>query len=156
MSAVIETPPFFLRPMGKSDLDTIMAIESTVYGFPWTRQIFADCLRVGYCCRVCEMDAHIVGYSVMSMGASEAHILNVSVKHEYQRRGLGYNLLQHMLSIALKHNVHTVFLEVRPSNTAALALYDKLGFNQIGIRRDYYPSLKGREDAVILALTLQT
>ena len=91
----------------------------------------------------------------MSTGASEAHILNLCIGQNFRRRGLGQELLSHMLGLAKQKDVSTVFLEVRPSNEIAIALYDKMGFNQIGIRHDYYPAKVGREDAVILAKSLE-
>ena len=141
--------------MTEFDLDDVMSIEARIYDFPWTRQIFYDCLRVGYVSHVCELDNKLAGYCVMSTGASEAHILNLSIAQDYRRRGLGQRLLGHMLDTAKLHNVGTVFLEVRPSNDGAIALYDKMGFNQIGTRRDYYPAKVGREDAIILAISLE-
>jgi len=155
MSAVLKIPPFFLRPMVKQDMDDVMAIELNSYPYPWTTQIFMDCLRVGYQCQVCEIHGNIVAYSVMSFGAAEAHVLNVCVGDQWRDKGLGRQLLLHMLTVAEQKNVETVFLEVRPSNTVALRLYDNLGFNQIGTRKDYYPAKKGREDAYILAKSLQ-
>ena len=154
MSAVIQSPPYFLRPMSNDDLDDIMLIENAIYDFPWTKQIFKDCLRVGYFCHVVEVSGEIAGYCIMSTGASEAHILNLCISTHHRRYGLGQKLLSHMLVLAKHKNVSTVFLEVRPTNEAALALYDKVGFNQIGIRNDYYPAKVGREDAVILAKSL--
>ena len=132
-----------------------MSIETRIYNFPWTRQIFHDCLRVGYISHVCELDNELAGYCIMSTGASEAHILNLCIAQDYRRRGLGQRLLEHMLDAAKLSNVGTVFLEVRPSNDGAIALYDKMGFNQIGTRRDYYPAKVGREDAIILAISLE-
>ena len=155
MSAVIQSPPYFLRPMSHEDLDAIMSIETVIYDFPWTPQIFVDCLRVGYLCQVVEVDGEIAGYCIMSIGASEAHVLNLCIAENYRRIGLGQKLLSHMLVMAKHKNVGTVFLEVRPSNEAALRLYDKLGFNQIGVRGDYYPAKLGREDAIILAKSLE-
>jgi len=155
MSAVLESPPVYLRPMVEVDLDAIMALETKNYDFPWTRQIFADCLRVGYLCHVCELDDELAGYCIMSTGASEAHVLNLCIAKANRGKGLGRRLLTHMLELARQRQVGTVFLEVRPSNTAALALYDKMGFNQIGTRLDYYPAKVGREDAVILAKSLE-
>ena len=90
----------------------------------------------------------------MSVGAGEAHILNVCVHPEYRSRGLGSRLLQRLLTLARKHGADTAFLEVRISNRAALGLYQKLGFNEIGLRRGYYPLEDGKEDAVLLALSL--
>ena len=155
MSAVIESPPVFIRPMSESDLDDVMSIETRIYEFPWTRQIFNDCLRVGYVSHVCELNNELAGYCIMSTGASEAHILNLCISDNYRRRGIGQRLLEHMLDIAKHRNVGTVFLEVRPSNVGAIALYDNVGFNQIGTRRDYYPAKVGREDAIILAKSLE-
>ena len=155
MSAVLESPPVFLRPMAEEDLDNIMSLETKNYDFPWTRQIFADCLRVGYLCHVCELENELAGYCIMSTGASEAHVLNICITNGCRGRGLGKRLLAHMLELAKQRRVGTVFLEVRPSNAAALALYDKMGFNQIGTRLDYYPAKVGREDAIILAKSLE-
>jgi len=154
MSAVLKIPPFSLRPMVKHDIDHVMAIELKSYPFPWTVQIFTDCLRVGYYCQVCEIHDDIVAYSVMSTGAAEAHILNICVDDQWRGKGVGQQLLLYMLTLARQKQVETVFLEVRPSNTVAMRLYDALGFNQIGTRKDYYPAKKGREDAFILAKSL--
>lgn len=155
MSAVIQSPPVFIRPMSEADLDDVMSIETQIYDFPWTRNIFKDCLRVGYISHVCELNNELAGYCIMSTGASEAHILNLCISENHRRRGIGQRLLEHMLDIAKDRNVGTVFLEVRPSNAGAIALYDNVGFNQIGTRRDYYPAKVGREDAIILAKSLE-
>lgn len=155
MSAVVQSPVTNIRPMTTDDIDVVMAIESSVYEYPWTRRIMADCLRVGYHCRIGEIDGVLASYCIMSTGAGEAHILNLCVADEYQRRGMGYLLLTNVLDEAKAMNIENIFLEVRPSNTAAIALYDRLGFNQIGHRKDYYPTRTGREDAVILAKNIE-
>jgi len=154
MSAVVQTPELNVRGMTRSDLDDVMRIECAIYAYPWTRRIFADCLQVGYHCFVGEVDGAFAGYGIMSTGAGEAHILNICVASEAQGQGLGRQLMEAMLEEAIAQDVATVFLEVRPSNQRALMLYDRLGFNEIGTRKDYYPASKGREDAVILALNL--
>jgi ribosomal-protein-alanine N-acetyltransferase len=144
-----------LRPLAVSDLDAVMDIERRAYGFPWTEGIFRDCMRVGYCCWCYEVDGVIHGYGVMSVAAGESHILNLSVNPDVQRRGIGTKLMKHFLQLACRHNADSVLLEVRPSNTAAIKLYQKLGFNEIGMRRNYYPADGGqREDALLLALSL--
>lgn len=155
MSAVVQTPDLNIRPMTKEDLDTVMAIELSVYEYPWTKRIMADCLRVGYRCLVGEVDGTLAGYCIMSTGAGEAHILNLCVANEFQRRGLGKFLLTTMLDRAKDLDIENVFLEVRPTNYSAITLYEQLGFNEIGTRKDYYPAKNGREDAVILALNLK-
>lgn len=154
MSAVVQFPPFNVRTMMADDLDEVMRIELAEYPYPWTRKIFADCLRVGYHCFVGEVDGLFAGYGVMSTGVGEAHILNVCVSRDFQRRGLGHILLETMLTMAAELKVETVFLEVRPSNEGAQKLYQQFGFNEIAIRKNYYPTGKGREDALILALEL--
>jgi ribosomal-protein-alanine N-acetyltransferase len=154
MSAVVQTPELWVRPMQDSDLDDVMRVELSVYGFPWTRRIFEDCLRVGYHCHVGEVAGDFAGYGIMSTGANEAHILNLCVSPHYQRHGLGRKLMSVLLAEAHQRDVRDVFLEVRPSNTAALALYEQMGFNQVGARKNYYPTQQGREDAVILAASL--
>lgn len=154
MSAVVQTPELNIRPMTRDDIDTVMDIELSVYAYPWTKRIMTDCLRVGYNCLVGEMDGTLAGYCIMSSGAGEAHILNVCVASEFQRRGLGRLLLTTMLDKAKTLNVENIFLEVRPSNFPAITLYEHLGFNEVGTRKDYYPANNGREDAVILALNL--
>ena len=90
----------------------------------------------------------------MSVAASEANILNLSVHPEMQGHGLGRKLLERMLTIACQQNADSAFLEMRASNRAASALYDAMGFNEIGLRRNYYPAKDGREDAILYAKTL--
>jgi len=143
-----------IRPLVGADLDAVMHIEQRAYAFPWTLGIFGDCLRVGYCCWCYEIDGRILAYGVMSVAVGESHILNLTVDPGSQRQGIGARLMKHFLQLARRHNADIVMLEVRPSNTAAIRLYEKLGFNEIGVRRDYYPAQHGREDALVLALSL--
>jgi len=154
MSAVL-TPRCGLRLMNEDDLDSVVKIELASYPFPWTRGIFRDCLHVGYTCRVYEIDNEILAYAVMSIGAGEAHILTLVVREDYRNGGLGNMFMQYMLNIAKKHRVTIMLLEVRPSNSGAILLYRKLGFNEVGVRPNYYPAENGREDAVIMALQLE-
>jgi ribosomal-protein-alanine N-acetyltransferase len=139
--------------MQEDDLETIMGIEQDTYRFPWTRGIFRDCLHVGYSCWVYESEAGIEAYGVMSLGAGEAHILTIVVYAFSRGKGLGKMMMQHLLHLAKSRKVHTVLLEVRPSNKVAIRLYHNLGFNEVGIRPNYYPADQGREDALIMALT---
>lgn len=156
MSAVIERGRDGVRLMNQDDLDAIMGIEVRAYSFPWTRGIFRDCLHVGYCCRVYEIDSEVRGYCVMSVGAGEAHILNLCVHPEYQKRGIGRAMLLHLVDLARTHRADDLLLEVRPSNIAAMKLYFAEGFDQVGIRHAYYPAEEGsREDAVIMARSLK-
>ncbi len=140
--------------MQEADLADVIEIERRSYPYPWTRIIFSDCLRAGYSCWVCERQGIIEGYGVISVAAGESHLLNLCVRPEALQQGIGRNLLKHFISVARRHGAEVVFLEVRPSNRAALALYGKNGFNELGVRKDYYPAEGGREDALILARVL--
>jgi ribosomal-protein-alanine N-acetyltransferase len=140
--------------MVEDDLPGIMRTEQAAYQFPWTDTIFRDCLRVGYCCWIVECDDEIIAHGVMSVAAGESHILNLCVHPDSQNTGLGKDLLNHLMEISRQHGAEMVFLEVRPSNEAAIRLYMGAGFDEIGIRNNYYPSESGREDALIMARNL--
>lgn len=142
------------RPMTEEDLDAIMRIEPHIYSHPWTRGNFLDSLRSGYSSWVLLAGADIIGYSLMMMVLDEAHLLNLSIAQTYQKRGLGRLLLEHMIVVAKRHGAANMFLEVRPSNISAIALYENIGFNEMALRRGYYPAQHGREDAVLMGLVL--
>lgn len=142
------------RPMLISDIDSIMSIETTIYSHPWTKGIFADCIKIGYLCFIAERDQQIYGYGAMSTGAGECHILNISVPKHLQGKGIGKQLLQHMLFQAKQQKVEMALLEVRESNQQAINLYENQGFNEIGVRKGYYPAAKGKEDAIMFAKQL--
>ena len=145
-----------IRPMREADLSEIVSIEVAAYAFPWTRGIFRDCLRVGYDCCVHLFVNRIVGYVVLRCGAGEAHILNIAVGPKWQNRGFGRSLLQRTLRQSTRFGAHAIFLEVRPSNAAALHLYRSIGFQVVGRRRNYYPCRYGREDALVLRADLDS
>lgn len=147
-------PVAALRPMRESDLAEVHALEIRAYEFPWTLGIFRDCLRADYPAWVLQVDGRLAGYCLMSIAAGEAHVLNVCTAPELQGRGLGRQLVHALLRIARARRVDRVFLEVRPSNVAAIRLYDAEGFNEIGRRPRYYPARNGREDALVMALEL--
>lgn len=154
MSAVCEGPQPLLRPMLDEDVAVVLAIEQKLYSHGWTEGIFRDCLRVLYSCWVLEQQDEIIGYGIMSVAVGEAHILNIAVAPGCQSQGLGRGMLVHLLQTGRRHGAETAFLEVRGSNRIALRLYESSGFHQVGLRRDYYPAKKGREDAVIMARDL--
>jgi len=140
--------------MQPGDLDEVAGLEALAYEFPWSRGIFADCLRAGYECVVLVDEAAIVGYGVLSAAAGEAHVLNVGVQPALHGRGYGRRIVRRLLDIARWHRVERVYLEVRPSNPRAIALYESMGFNEFGRRPNYYPARKGREDALVMAIEL--
>jgi ribosomal-protein-alanine N-acetyltransferase len=140
--------------MTEADVPGVIAIERTAYQFPWSETIFRDCVRVGYLCRVAERGAQTIGYGVMSMGAGEAHVLNLCIRADHRCLGVGRRMLEHLLTRARSAQMRQVFLEVRPSNITAIRLYQSVGFRPIGVRRGYYQAVGGREDAAVLKLDL--
>ena len=153
MSAVLKDLPE-LQPMSERDLAEVMAIENAIYSHPWTQGNFADSLRAGYECRTWRLAGELVGYFVLMAAAGEAHLLNLSIAEEHQRRGHGAALLHEAAALARKLGAKNVFLEVRPSNQAAQGLYTRFGFRKVALRRGYYPAHRGREDALVLSLAL--
>ena len=153
MSAQIDNVRSYRRMEGH-DLDTIVDIEETVHAHPWTRGNFADSLAAGYHCWVAEQGRRVVAYGVVMIAAGEAHLLNLTVATPWQRGGIGTELTRFFVKLARDYGAEKIFLEVRPSNLAARALYARNGFHEVGLRRDYYPVRGGREDAVIMELDL--
>jgi [ribosomal protein S18]-alanine N-acetyltransferase len=143
-----------MRDMTPADIDAVLAIEQAVQTYPWTRGNFIDALDNGYMCRVDEQVGEICGYAVLRPVLDEAELLNIGVAAGQQRKGLGRAMLGEMFDLARERNMRRVFLEVRPSNTAALALYRRTGFGEIGVRRDYYQNTSGSEDAITMACEL--
>ncbi len=140
--------------MTHEDLPLVSDIERRSYEFPWSHGVFRDCLLAGYQCVVIERDESVAGYGILSIAAGEAHILNLCVDPNYRSYGYGERLLDEILLIARSADVRQIFLEVRPSNRTALALYKKKGFHQVANRPAYYQASEGREDAAVLAKKL--
>jgi len=143
-----------MRDMTLADVDEVSHIEQSVQAYPWTRGNFIDAINSGYACRVDENDGEIRGYAVLMPLLEEAELLNIGVAAAQQRKGLGRSMLLEMLDMACARNMLRVFLEVRASNTAAIALYHSAGFTGIGVRRDYYKNAGGSEDAITMACRL--
>ncbi len=146
----------YLRKMTEDDLAEVMAGEIASYPYPWTLGNFEDCLRNPmYSCWIFEIDGEIVGHVIISIGVGEAHILNICVYPKEQGKGWGRKLLAEAEWIAKQRQAENCLLEVRPSNHAGIHLYQTQGYNEIGIRKGYYPADKGkREDAIVMAKTL--
>jgi ribosomal-protein-alanine N-acetyltransferase len=151
----IAEPPVRIRSMGHDDLPMVSDIERRSYEFPWSHGVFRDCLLAGYQCIVLERNNRVAGYGILSIAAGEAHILNLCVDPNYRSHGYGEQLLDAILLQARSAKVREVFLEVRPSNLTALALYRKKGFHKVARRPSYYQASEGRkEDAAVLAKKL--
>jgi ribosomal-protein-alanine acetyltransferase len=140
--------------MTRMDVDAVLAIEQAVQRFAWTCGNFSDALTCGYVCSVHEEGGEINGYAIMMAATDEAELLNIGVEAVQQRGGLGRTMLLEMLGAARDRNMKRVFLEVRPSNVAAIALYRSAGFSDIGVRRGYYRNAENSEDALMMACEL--
>lgn len=153
-SGVTDTDePLEYRLLDESLLDAVCELERKAHAFPWSRKLFSDCLGVRQPCVVAFSREYIVGYAVVSAVAGNAELLNLVVAQKNQRQGIARALLQHVIQ-AVTPYADTLYLEVRESNSPAVALYEATGFVEVGIRPNYYPAAKGREDALILAYTL--
>ncbi len=147
--AELDRAPRF-SPMQETDLEWVAEQDKLLYPFPWAAVNFADSMSAGYGCWTMFEGAERAGYAVLMMVLDEVHILNISVVVERQGRGLGRRLLDHLAEVAKAAGARQMFLEVRPSNKPALALYQRAGFETIGRRKGYYPATDGREDALVM------
>ena len=132
------------------DVPAILEIENSSYEFHWTGQIFYDCLNSDYHCLGVELYGELVGYIVVSEVLDEAHLLNICFSGKWRNQSFGRVTLSWLFDFLVSRGIKHLFLEVRPSNLSALALYDRLGFEVIGVRKDYYPDENGREDALAM------
>ncbi len=155
MRAVMQIPQAGFAPMVLSDLDALLRIERQACRFPWSRGNFVDSMASGYLCQVYRSDEEVLGYFILMMAVDEAHLLNIVVAPAHQGKKLGVRLLHQAMMMAQDAGGRILLLEVRPSNTAALALYRRAGFRQIGVRRNYYRDADGSEDAVVMSRALE-
>ena len=143
-----------IREMRIDDLGKVIDVEIASYQHPWTLGIFRDCVRVGYSCWVYEDQGRVAGYGIVMLSGAEAHVLNLCVHPDYQRRGIGRLMLNYLTQVSRESGADTILLEVRESNKSAIKLYLSADFHELGMRRGYYPDHNGREDAIILAKSL--
>jgi ribosomal-protein-alanine N-acetyltransferase len=150
MIAVVREHSPIIRAMRQADVGAVAELEHYTYDFPWSEGIFRDCLLAGYLNVVLDRDGEVVGYGIMSVAAGEAHLLNICVAESLRRQGIGSDLLHYLLRRARTLRAERMFLEVRPSNEVAIALYRDSGFEVLGVRKNYYKAHGGNEDAVVL------
>jgi ribosomal-protein-alanine N-acetyltransferase len=157
MSAQPKSAPVVLRfqRLEEHQLSLVVAIEASVYAFPWTHGNFRDSLYSGYDCIAAWHGDELVGYAISMPALEEVHLLNLAVSKIWQGRGAGATILQHVIDNAGPTQCEVIYLEVRPSNIAGLRLYERFGFRQLGLRKDYYPAVTGREDALFLGLNIK-
>ena len=150
-----ELPSAAISRMRLDDIETVAAIERTVYPFPWTAGNFADSIAAGYDAWLFGPRGAPIGYAIVMWLPDDVHLLNLSVAASRQRQGWGARMLSWLCSDCARRGAGSMLLEVRPSNVPARRLYDRFGFRQVGVRKRYYPAEEGsREDALVLRKTL--
>ncbi len=156
MSAQVDFAAEVLRPMTVDVLDGVMALEAEVYPFPWTRGNFVDSLVSGYTAWTLDRaSGELVGYCVAMAGAGEMHLLNITVAPAARRCGHGRRMLDELAQVCRETRAERLWLEVRESNGDARAAYLRLGFREVGMRKDYYPAPAARrEHAVVMTLDI--
>lgn len=156
MAALWDLARLNYEPMQQGDIDEVLALEQAVYPHPWTRANFVDSLASGYQAWLLrDQSGELLGYFLLMAIVDEAHLLNVAVSARQQGRGLGRFLLNQAVACARGLGMESVLLEVRPSNTRALDIYERYGFARIGLRKGYYPAAnQQREDAIVMRFGL--
>ncbi len=137
-----------------TDLARAYEIETRAHAFPWSEKTFATNQGERYLNYRLQVGDVMAAFAITQVVLDEATLFNIAVDPAWQRQGLGRQLLENLIGELEKRGVLTLWLEVRASNTAAIALYESLGFNEATIRRNYYPTAQGREDAIIMALPI--
>lgn len=143
------------RVMLDEDLAEVHAIEKSANRFPWSVKNFSDSLDAGHYAWVfCDPYDAIIGFAIVQLVLDEAHLLNICVRPDMQRQGYGRRILEHIIDYSKSRSAMLLVLEVRLSNQRAQHLYEQFGFNEMTIRRGYYPAEQGREDAILMGLDI--
>lgn len=142
--------------MQESDLSAVMINENNAYEFPCSLSNMSNNQKRYYCVVFeagveSNSPGEILGHAILSTVADEASVINIAVSPKAQRQRIGYQLMENILQHAQDKGCVEVFLEVRESNRPAFTMYHQFGFNEVGVRHNYYPSKQGREDAILLA-----
>jgi ribosomal-protein-alanine N-acetyltransferase len=144
-----------LIPATQNDVQALTAIEVAASAAPWTLQQFSDCIAEKNPCYILWQEKLPIGFVIYHLIAGQCEIYNIAVHPDFQKQGWGKYLLEHAIAAARKTRCESIFLEVRASNQPTRKLYEKLGFNEIGVRNNYYKKLDGkREDAIMMAIDL--
>ncbi|VAW35552.1 hypothetical protein MNBD_GAMMA01-1262 [hydrothermal vent metagenome] len=138
-----------------SDLNDVLQLEIDNYAVPWSKGVMQDCIKAGYQCIVVKQDSIIIGYAFLMTAYDESHLLNMCINHSFQGQGLGRRLLKYLENICIYSNSKVFVLEVRESHSVAQRLYKSFGFTQVGLRKNYYKCLNGKENAIVMTKQLQ-
>ena len=143
-----------IRPMGLDDVPAVRALELDACAHPthaWSEDNYRSSLGSGYWMQVaCEPEGAVVGVCVALLGVDELHLLNIAVARAWQSQGLARHFLALLIELSRQHHLQAIWLEVRPTNARARALYARQGYLDVGLRKQYYPAAEGREDALVM------
>ncbi|MGB3666492.1 MAG: ribosomal protein S18-alanine N-acetyltransferase [Bermanella sp.] len=142
------------RPMALDDIAGVLLIENQGYDFPWSHGLFEQAIKSTKYCVVAHEGENLVGFAILSYVVGEAELLNICIDPKQQGKGYATLLLDHLVEHAAQKDNHEMYLEVRVTNAAAIHIYEKAGFNEIGRRKNYYLTKAGKEDAILMALPL--
>ncbi len=146
---------WIIRSASLADAEQMLSLETQTTAYPWTLALYQSCFSERYFNFVLELDATIVGFYIGEFVAQEASLFNIVVSAQQQGQGYGRVLLEHFIAQADQQLALECWLEVRASNSKAIALYQSAGFHQTGLRRNYYPTPTGSEDAILMGLPLR-
>ncbi len=137
----------------EENIDSLLKLENECFSSPWTKAMFLGDLRNPNTCYFAAFDGgEVVGYAGMWLSVDEGQITNIAVSENYRRRKIAGNLIKHLCDECAKRGLSLITLEVRESNTAAVSLYEKSGFEKVGLRKNYYKNPK--EDALLMTKLL--
>ena len=143
-----------IRALKFNDISALVSIAKASMPHPWNEVAFRDCLKPNYSSWVLLVNDELIGFIIILQHESEGELMNLAIKPEYQRKGYAKLLLQHAIDFMKSKGVARLLLEVRRSNHVAIQFYKKMGGQQIGLRKNYYPLGKQREDALIFSLNV--
>jgi ribosomal-protein-alanine N-acetyltransferase len=144
-----------LQTMTEAWVPEVAALEKSAYTHPWSQGNFSDSLRSGYHAQVLVQGGELRGYYVLMKGMDETHLLNITVAPALQGQGLARWMLDDLVQWSILQGAQWLWLEVRTSNSRARRIYERYGFKEVGVRRNYYPLAPfKREDAVVMSLPL--
>ena len=150
----VKPTKILMSRMTDADVAEVHNLESRSYSFPWSRLIFSDCINSRYECWIMKKSNKVIAYGIMAVAIDESHLMNLCIDSDFRRQGYACYMVRFLSDISIVLNAKRMLLEVRASNYQAFNLYRKLGFQQIGLRKNYYPSETDREDARVLAKLL--
>lgn len=143
-----------IQNMKSSDVDSMMLIEQSCHTHPMSHKNMLSCFGGRYFSKGLYIDDSLVGFYMAEMAGPDFTLMDICISPQYQGKGYAKSLIENLIEEANNRNAESIFLEVRVSNISAIGLYEKCGFNEMGIRKDYYPAGNGREDAKLMGLVL--